>query len=287
MTILEKYFLDPILSNGWFNPVNTIVYSIFLVIGVYYVYRLLKGREIVIDRKFFYAILPFILWASSTRVLHDAAFLGKLPTEGLNSFYSLPIFPTPGSYILTFLFAFLSLCIGMLLQKKLKVPYWKTMLSIGTFFTIINFAILLFIGMSAIPLGLVLGFTLLWSGLIFLAYKSSDIIKWKDYSSHIKEILTRNNQVILLGHIIDASATFTSLVFFGYVEQHVLPRLLFPYFGIVSMFALKIVVVIPVLYIIDRYGGEDRNFVNFLKIVVFILGFAPGLRDLLRLMAGV
>jgi uncharacterized membrane protein len=39
-----------------------------------------------------------------------------------------------------------------------------------------------------------------------------------------------------------------------------------------------------VLWIIDRYG-EKGSFNNFLKVVVLILGLAPGLRDTIRLMA--
>ena len=50
------------------------------------------------------------------------------------------------------------------------------------------------------------------------------------------------------------------------------------------MFLLKIVVVLPALWAIDHYA-EDRQFRKFLKIVVMILGLAPGLRDLVRLVA--
>ncbi|MEE9406424.1 MAG: DUF63 family protein, partial [Candidatus Aenigmarchaeota archaeon] len=72
---------------------------------------------------------------------------------------------------------------------------------------------------------------------------------------------------------------------FGYLEQHVVPRMLIFDFGPISMFVLKIAVVIPVLILIDRYTKDtDKNFINFLKIVILILGLAPGLRDLLRLM---
>jgi uncharacterized membrane protein len=46
--------------------------------------------------------------------------------------------------------------------------------------------------------------------------------------------------------------------------------------------------VIPVLILLNRYTkGEDETFRNLLKIVILILGLAPGLRDAIRLMAGV
>jgi len=56
------------------------------------------------------------------------------------------------------------------------------------------------------------------------------------------------------------------------------------------MFLLKTAVLLPVLYLIDRYSEDTpqgRSLKNFLKIVILILGLAPGLRDLLRLMAQV
>ena len=71
---------------------------------------------------------------------------------------------------------------------------------------------------------------------------------------------------------------------FGYLEQHVVPRVLFPLFGPYAMFLLKILVVPPALWAIDRYA-EDPQFAKFLKIVVFVLGLAPGFRNLVRLIA--
>ena len=99
---ITEHFIDPILSNGWFNPVNTAVYSLILIGAVYVVYTMLKRMDVHIDRYFLAAIMPFIFWGSITRVLHDAAYAGALATPELNAFFGLPVFPTPGSYIITF-----------------------------------------------------------------------------------------------------------------------------------------------------------------------------------------
>ncbi|MBL7160699.1 MAG: DUF63 family protein [Candidatus Aenigmarchaeota archaeon] len=274
MGVLEEYFLNPILANGWFNPVNTLVYSVILIIAVFIVFKLLFKMGIRIDRFFLFAILPFIFWGSSTRVLHDAAFAGRL-SPALNAFYSYPLFPTPGSYLITFTLALAVLLISLGIWKAAKIPYWKTMLSVGSVLCLVNVILLPWI--SIIPLLIIGGLTafcmLIFFGISRLTKKRSPL-------------LSLQNQVILGAHFIDASATFASLSFFGYLEQHVLPRFIISLTGPASMFFLKILVVIPVLWVIDSYGG-DRNFKNFLKIVVFILGAAPGLRDLIRLMVGV
>jgi len=273
MSWLNEYFINPILQNGWFNPVNTLVYSIGLIIGIFLVYKLLVKMKIHIDSRFFMAILPFIFWGSTTRVLHDAAFAGALP-PGLNAFYSSPFFPTPGSYFITFGLALLVLIVSLLVQKFFKLPYWKTMAAIGAVLCALNVLMLPFV--SALPLLLVLSTTLLWTALFYLPRRFSP------------ELFSNVNLGILSAHFLDASATFFSLSLFGYLEQHVLPRLLIYdlEFGPLTMFPLKIAVVVPVLWLIDRYT-EDSNFRNLLKIAVLILGLAPGIRDTVRLMAGV
>lgn len=279
MSFIEDYFLGPILSNGWFNPVNSVTYGIILVIAVYLVFRLLKKMDIHIDRHFLYAVLPFVLWGSSTRVLHDAAYAGVL-TGALGEFYSSPIFPTPGSYMITFLLALIVLLISLVIQKYAGFSYWKTMVAVGIALDAVNFA--LYPRIDLVPGMMILGITAAWSALFLGLYRFSQTSRFKT----LKEIFTLHNSTIISGHMLDASATFVALSFFGYLEQHPLPRFLIGFSSPVAMFALKIAVLIPVLYIIDRYS-EEGDFKNFLKIVILILGLAPGLRDMIRLMVWV
>jgi uncharacterized membrane protein len=269
--VIQEYFVNPILQNGWFNPVNTAVYSILLIIGVWLVYRMLARMKVQIDMKFALAILPFIFWGSSTRVLHDAAVAEALPSA-LNAFYIMPFFPTPGSYLITFGLALAVLLASLLVQRHLRFPYWKAMLSAGTVLCIAN--IIMIPWVTVIPFALIIGLTAIWTALFYPPVRL------------MPQRFSLPNLGILSSHFLDASATFIALSMFGYVEQHVLPRMLIFDWGPISMFVLKAAVVVPVLLLIDHYTKEeDRNFRNFLKIVILILGLAPGLRDLLRLMA--
>ncbi len=276
--IINEYFIAPILQNGWYNPVNTIVYSILLVVGVYLVYRMLRRMDIHIDLRFFIAILPFILWGSTTRVLHDAAYAGALTPE-LNAFYGSPIFPTPGSYIITFALALFILIISLLIQRFSKFPYWKTMFGIGLVLCIVNFLILPIF--SLFPIVLILGVTILWAAVFFIPRKM-----FTRKIPSFNKLFSIENTGILSVHFLDATATVTALSLFGYLEQHVVPRLFFPIMGPFAMFFLKVIVVLPVLWVVDRYA-EEGDFKNFLKIVILILGLAPGLRDMIRLGVGV
>jgi uncharacterized membrane protein len=237
--------------------------------------------DIRIDTSFTISILPFIVWAASTRVLHDAAVANALP-QAINDFYSLPIFPTPGSYFITFTLVLITLLISLGVQKYKDIPYYKTMTSLGVVFCIINFILLPL--PNPYPLLLIGGITLLWAGLFTIPQLIPGI------PGKVKKLFSQENNFILSAHFLDATATVVSLTLFGYVEQHVVPRLLFPYMGPYAMFFLKAIVVIPVLWLLDRHRADDpksAEFIHFLKTVVLILGLAPGLRDTLRLMAGV
>ena len=275
---INEYFIGPILQNGWFNPVNTIVYSVLLVIGVYLVYRMLKRMEVHIDSRFFLAILPFIVWGSTTRVLHDAAYAGVLSPE-LNAFYGSPIFPTPGSYIITFALALFILLVSLLVQRFTKFPYWKLMFAIGIVLDITNLMMLPFL--SWFPIFFILGITLLWGAVFFLPGRV-----FSGRFPSFGRLFSVSNSGILTAHFLDATATITALTLFNYAEQHVVPRLFFPIMGPAAMFLLKIAVVLPVLWLVDRYADEG-DFRNFLKIVILILGLAPGVRDMVRLGVGV
>ncbi|MFQ5648091.1 MAG: DUF63 family protein [Candidatus Aenigmatarchaeota archaeon] len=284
MDWLNEYFIQPILQNGWFNPVNTLAYSIGLILGILLVYRLLTRMKVQIDYRFFLALLPFIFWGSTTRVLRDAAFAGALPSD-LAAFYSSAIFPTPGSYLITFGLALAVLVASLLIQRFQKIPYWKTMLTIGLALCALNVSMLPFV--TLLPGILIVAIALFWSDLFFLPRLTYlQVLKSRKEPKNM--LFSQVNLGILSAHFLDASATYFSLSLFGYLEQHVLPRFIIFDLGAgpISMFALKIAVVLPVLFLIDRYAG-DRNFKNLLKIAVLILGLAPGIRDTVRVMVRV
>ena len=100
------------------------------------------------------------------------------------------------------------------------------------------------------------------------------------------------NMMIVGGHMLDASATFVGVDFFGYLEKHKLPSILIDRIGsAVVMFPLKLLFLIPALYVIDVWMGEEvkknPHLVALVKLTILILGAAPGTRDLIRLMGGV
>ena len=324
MDPLYQYFLSPIMRNGWFNPVNSIVYGIVLVAGAWLVFNLLRRLKVRIDLRLYLALLPFIAFAGVTRTLRDyiyaasapdpaffSSFLGQMQIMQQNAYtYIVNVtgshalasidsaiiawVPTPGSYFITFILALASLFISLAVQRYGKIPYWKTLFAIGVALFLINGSLLpvnsytplLYIGLVS------LGWTALFFGLGYVS--GSKIMKKLDKKirNSLKEMFTKMNSTILAAHFFDATATFFAIAVFstmagqGYTEQHFLSRALMPFMGPQVMFLLKFVVVVPVLYFINKYV-EDKEFRNFMLLIVLILGLAPASRNLARLMVGV
>ncbi len=324
MDILHEYFLAPLMRNGWFNPVNSLVYGIGLIIGIWLVFSFLKKAKVPVDRGLFIAVLPFIAFAGVTRTLRDYIYFSSSGQPGfLDSFsgymnamqhnaydyifsatgnsllatadsYVIAWFPTPGSYIITFFLALFSLFTGLVLRHYRGTACWKTMLVMGSVFFVVNASL---IPVSTyVPLVYIGPVALAWVVLFFSVTRlaSTDHIEkaGRRLSGFVRQAFTPINSSILSAHFFDATATFFAISVFstlgghGYTEQHFLSRFLMPFLGPQVMFLLKFAVVVPVLYYIDRYT-EDRELSRFLKFVVFILGAAPAARNLARLIAGV
>ena len=181
-------FVNPILNNGGFNPLNTLVLGLILVASIFLVYKLIKRLNVPIDSRFFIAVAPFIFWACSTRVLRDLFYsqalqnlsqypgfltdlganlgaisqlayshiTGILPVPQLAQFQSFIISwfitPSSGSYVITFLLALGVFLLSLLIQKKTKIPYWKPMLVIGIILCIYNILLMPILTPSHWPL---------------------------------------------------------------------------------------------------------------------------------------
>ena len=115
----------------------------------------------------------------------------------------------------------------------------------------------------------------------------------------IKAFAYGSNILIIFSHFLDASATHRAIDFYGYYEKHVLPRFFIELFGTAFvMFPLKALLVFLFIFVIDIYivkfmpeeNDERFDYVvlfGLIKVVVIMVGLAPGLRDVFRLAMGV
>lgn len=249
--VYEK-FLNPLCY--YYTLEATITYGLIFCLLVLGTYKLLQKLKIEIDKKFFIALVPFIIYGGWTRALRD------------HNLYQGYLFCSPPIYFFIYAIALISLLIGLIIQKKTNFSYHKTMFLLGFLFILYNLTLTSITNYTAF--GIILILIGIWSAIFF----GINFLKPK--------FLSLENAGITVAHLFDASASFTAIQFFGYYEQHILPSFLINLTGPWIMFPLKIFVVIPVLLIIDKYA-EDRFFRNFLKIVILILGLALGVRDFL------
>ena len=269
-------FLPDIIQTTFFSGYtvfNTVVYTLILAIFVVAIIKMFKKLDID-PISIFYAIIPFIFLGSSTRALVD------------NGFYPKTVFLiTPGLYILVGLITIASFLLSIYLFNKMEIDYRYTLFFLGIIFSIPN--IILFSKLNFISIIYVL-ITWIIASLIFMAIAFLVLyIKNKNSHKAIEKILKHKiNFSIVLAHLFDASTTYVAVEYFNYSEQHVLPNALNQLFDTyLTLFPMKIIVIVAVLYIIDQYF-EDQTIKNLLKLTVFVLGLAPGLRNILTMALG-
>ena len=257
-------FLPDFIQTTFFSGYtifNTVVYTLILLLFIIGIIKMFKKIE-VDPLSILYPIIPFIFLGSLIRALVD------------NGIYPKTVFLiTPGLYILVGLITIGSFLFSIFLYKKKNIPYEHTLTTIGIVLLIPN--IILIPRLNFMPMTYVI-ITWILTTMIFLIL-----------SHFIRFFKDKINLSIISAHLFDASSTFIAVEFFNYSEQHVLANGLYQLFDTsLTMFPMKIIVIIAVLYIIDQYF-DDETIKSLLKLTVFVLGLAPGLRNFLTLAIGV
>ncbi len=281
---IQQYYIDPIKYGTGYNIVNTLTYAIILIIAIIGVYKLLKKMRIKIDRNFFYAVIPFIALGSILRVYEDfleatGSASGPLVIVAADGTVRNLLLVTPLMYITIFLVTLFSLVISLLIQKFAKIEYNKMWFVIGTVLSLFILLLIPFKNFSGVAM--IFGI-LLAIGIAIFAVKKYAQIK----NNKIEKLLSNENYLLVMSQMFDASATFVALSFFSYFEQHVLPSFFIDIFGPIALFFLKLPIILLAVYYIDKEVADNEKR-TFLKMAVLVLGMAPGLRDTLRLGAGV
>lgn len=244
-----------------YTLLNTLVYGIVLIIILFFIIKLFEYLKIN-PKDLIISVIPFIFLGSCIRAFVD------------NGIYPYNWFLiTPGIYFIIGFLTIAALFIGLFIQKKKKIPYNHVMLLIGLFLAISQI-----INIPSINIIATFQILIIW-GILTLFFIIIGKF-WKLYNNKL-------NLSIISAHLFDASSTFIAVDFYGYWEQHVLPNFIYNLSKTaLTMFPLKIIVISISLYVIDEYI-EDEFICNTLKLAIFILGLAPGIRNFLSLAIGV
>jgi len=251
--VIENFLYNLFCSTTGYTVGGTSILAIILIIFVYLIFWILKFLKIKIDRRLAVAVSPYIVLGSSLRVLKDAGIIKNC------------LFQTPGIYFFIFGITLSLLIITTIIERKKNIPYYKIMFIVGLFLIAPILGIIQYRNFTGV--GYVIAYLTPW--LILLK-----LIPW------LKE-----NKIVTGLHTFDGTVTFVSMNYFGYYEQHVLPRYLINLFGTPFSFViLKFIALVAILFIIDKYS-DDKEFNNYIKLIIGILGASTGTRDFLRLFA--
>ena len=279
---IYKYYIDPIRYGQPYNVVDTLTYALILVLGVYIFYRWLMSSRylnrirLTIDTPFILATLPYVVLGGLLRVVQDTGMI-----TGNIQF----LLVTPLIYFVLFFFTLGMIFLSRYLQAQ---GYIKNFLSAYAFagtMSVVTVALILaawgitrtqidLTVLFVIPLMAVAATAILWA---FMRY----VLSWK-YVNHPLYI------TLLFSHMLDASATSYGIDMhpaLSYVEQHVVGSNLIAWTNTAFvMFPLKLVVLFPAIYVLEMYRPEaDPDFWHLVLLAMIVVGLAPGIRDMTRM----
>jgi len=272
---LYKYYIDPIIYGQPYTIVDTLTYALILILSVYLVYRGLRRFGIEVDRRFVLATIPFVVLGGLLRVVEDTGMI----TSDLHILLITPII-----FFVVFFITVAALFLSRILEMKGVVSdYARAYGLIGLVLSAAAFVLLLLWGavntridpvvLLAIPAMAAVASAAVWA---FLRY----VLGWEYVEDPLYALL-------IVGHMFDASATSFGIDLhpLHYVEQHVVGSALIAWTGTAfSMFALKLAVIIPAIYVLELYRKEGNPaFWHLVLLAMIVVGMAPGVRDMMRM----
>jgi uncharacterized membrane protein len=279
---IYKYYIDPIKSGQAYNVVDTLTYAIILVIGVYLLYRWMSSSTYMadigfkFDQTFILATIPYVILGGMLRVIEDTGMI-------TSDWKYLLI--TPLIYFTLFAFTLGMMYVSRYLTLKgLTGNFIHFYAFAGTLALVVASLILLAWSMThngvdlfilaIIPLMAVTATVIVWAVMRY-------VLAWT-YVSDLVYI------TLLFGQLLDASATSYGIDFHPhvqYVEQHVVGSALIGITGTAFvMFPLKLLVLFPAVYVMQLYRKEaNPAFWHLVLLAMIVVGFAPGVRDMIRM----
>ena len=273
---IEKYYIDPIRYGQPYNVVDTTTYALVLILAIYIIYRWLsRSRTILIDGDFVLVTLPYVVMGGLLRVVEDT---GIVPV-GWNY-----LLITPLIYFVMFLYTAGALFVSATLQEHGIIrDYHRPFAGAGIAGAAVTGLVLVSFGIRNGIIALdVLFFILLLAAATTAAVwvVMRRLLSWEYVSDPLYITL-------LFGQLLDASATSYGIDLhpLHYVEVHVVGSHLIEWTGTAfSMFALKLLVLFPGIYILQRFRSEGPQALWHLILLAMItVGLAPGIRDMVRM----
>jgi len=276
-----------------YTIISEITYGVILIAALYGIYQLLKKLKIVVDWRFALALMPYIVFGPVSRTLEDTGY------------FSPPLvywYISPFIYLQIAVFAIFFLLLGYFLKEKYKEKNITVnkVLFVGGLIVLLPSLFLtakwILGDQWGVSNGIRFDVCLVVVGLVSLIVGLVYFLPcWCKYKDKLKAYRNPLNLAMLAGHLLDGITSYLSIkdplaMGLYYSEKHPASNLLLEVWG--PLFPItKFVLIMVVIYIFDIYLKDElkdyMTLVNLLKICILILGFSPGLRDILRVTMGV
>ena len=288
--LLNQYFIQPIAEHSGYNIVNTLVYAIIAMAAAYFLFKIFKKR---FTAEFILYTLPFVLLGSTVRVVTDSidsgimqqhrdalfGIVGRVVDSGIYNYGPLTV--TPGIYIVTAAITIAAILVSAALKKPKLYP------AIGLALWLPHLVLLL-------PLMVNWPFAAMIFVIVMLFYGMSNEI----FSRY--KINSMQSKMAVLAHALDGAASFVAIEVFNrmspeclekgicYFGQHVVERFFreLIVYGTGIYLAVKVLFAIVASWVIEKESADEHE-MNFIYLLIIVFGLAPGLRNVLRLIAGV
>lgn len=279
---IYKYYIDPIKTGQAYNVVDTLTYAIILVLCVFLLYRWMSSSTYLaesgfsFDRNFILATVPYVILGGLLRVIEDTGMIAS-------DWKYLLI--TPLIYFTLFFFVIGVMFISRYLTLKgITANFIQFYAFAGVMAMIVTSLILLAFGMTHN------GVDLFILAIIPLMGITATVIVWAvmKYALGWTYVNDPVYLTLLFGQLLDASATSYGIDLHPsvqYVEQHVVGSFLIDLTGTAFiMFPLKLLVLFPAVYVMQLYRREaNPAFWHLVLLAMIVVGFAPGVRDMVRM----
>ena len=272
---IYKYYVGPTLNGEPYTIVDTLTYALILICAVYLVYRWLKKTGIDIDQEFIVSTIPFVILGGLLRVVEDTGIIPR-PWN--------VILVTPIIFFVVFFITITILVIARTLEKKgLIASYTRGYAAGGICACVITAAVLAYFGITETRIAVGVLATILAMAAVSSAAVWG-LLRYGLRWSFTDDILYK---LLIFGHMLDASATSFGIDLheLTYVEVHVVGSHLIEATGTAfSMFALKLAVIIPAIYVLEMYRKEGNSQLwHLIILAMIVVGMAPGIRDMVRM----
>jgi uncharacterized membrane protein len=273
---IYKYYIDPIRYGQPYNVVDTLTYAIVLIIAIYILYRWLTATKIVsVDRRFILATLPYVVLGGLLRVVQDTGMI----TSGWQF-----LLITPLIYFVLFFFTIAVLIVSAQFQKAgLVRDYAPLYAGTGIVSCVITAGVLVSFGLTRSTVDpnvffVIMGLAIATSLAVYAAMRY--LLRWTYAADPLFLAL-------IFGQMLDASATSYGIDLhpLDYMEVHVVGSNLIALTGTAFvMFPLKLAVIFPAIWLLQRYREEAPQVLWHLILLAMItVGLAPGIRDMVRM----